>query len=95
MIPFAELKRERDTRGGSSTVREAVRPGAAPRRGWSVLALASAALGAPFGVLNHFQPADSVAFWSPELDAVITGTINTGRVDCRPLLGAVVRALTD
>jgi hypothetical protein len=35
------------------------------------------------------------AFWSPELDAVITGTINTGRVDRRPLLGAVVRALTD
>jgi hypothetical protein len=27
--------------------------------------------------------------------AVITGTINTGRVDRRPLLGAVVRALTD
>ena len=26
---------------------------------------------------------------------VITGTINTGRVDRRPLLGAVVRALTD
>jgi hypothetical protein len=27
--------------------------------------------------------------------AVITGTINTGSVDRRPLLGAVVRALTD
>jgi hypothetical protein len=30
------------------------RPGTAPRRGWSVLALASAALTALFGVLNHF-----------------------------------------
>ena len=30
-------------------------------------------------------------FWSPELDAVITGTVNTGRVDRRPLLGAIVR----
>ena len=41
------------------------RPGTAPRRGWSVLAaaLASAALGALFGVLNHFQPAGSVALW--------------------------------
>jgi hypothetical protein len=27
--------------------------------------------------------------------AVITGTINTERVDRRPLLGAVVRAFTD
>jgi two-component system NarL family sensor kinase len=46
-------------------VREASRPSTAPRRGWSVLALAlaSAALGALFGVLNHFQPAGSVAFW--------------------------------
>jgi hypothetical protein len=32
---------------------------------WSVLALAlaSAALGAVFGVLNHFEPAGSSAFW--------------------------------
>ena len=36
-----------------------------PQGGWSVLslALALAALGALFGVLNHFQPAGSVAFW--------------------------------
>jgi hypothetical protein len=42
-----------------------MRQGTAPGRGWSVLALAlaSAALGALFGVLNHFQPAGSVAFW--------------------------------
>jgi hypothetical protein len=46
-------------------VREASRPSAAPRHGWSVLALAlaSAALTVLFGVLNHFQPAGSVAFW--------------------------------
>jgi hypothetical protein len=42
-----------------------MRQGTAPRRGWSVLglAVASATLGALFGVLNHFQPAGSVAFW--------------------------------
>jgi hypothetical protein len=42
-----------------------MRQGTAPGRGWSVLglAMASAALGALFGVLNHFQPAGSVAFW--------------------------------
>jgi hypothetical protein len=42
-----------------------MRPSTAPGRGWSLLALAlaSAVLGALFGVLNHFQPAGSVAFW--------------------------------
>jgi len=35
------------------------------------------------------------AFWSPELDAIITGTVNTAMVDRRPLLAAVVRALTN
>jgi hypothetical protein len=42
-----------------------MRPCTAPGRGWSLLALAlaSAVLGALFGVLNHFQPAGSVAFW--------------------------------
>jgi hypothetical protein len=66
MIPFDELEaREREHPGGSSRVRESIRQGTAPGRGWSVLALAlaSAALGALFGVLNHFQPAGSVAFW--------------------------------
>jgi D-alanyl-D-alanine carboxypeptidase len=45
-------------------------------------------------VVGHHGVWGAFAFWSPELDAVITGTINTGRVDRRPLLGAVVRALT-
>jgi hypothetical protein len=41
------------------------RPGTAPRPGWSLLAVAVAfaALGALFGVLNRFQPAGSVALW--------------------------------
>jgi D-alanyl-D-alanine carboxypeptidase len=46
-------------------------------------------------VVGHHGVWGAFAFWSPELDAVITGTINTGRVDRRPLLEAVVRALTD
>jgi D-alanyl-D-alanine carboxypeptidase len=46
-------------------------------------------------VIGHHGVWGAFAFWSPELDAVITGTINSGRVDRRPLLGAVVRALTD
>ena len=46
-------------------------------------------------VIGHHGVWGAFAFWSPELDAVITGTVNTGRVDRRPLLGAVVRALTD
>jgi D-alanyl-D-alanine carboxypeptidase len=45
--------------------------------------------------VGHHGVWGAFAFWSPELDAVITGTVNTGRVDRRPLLGAVVRALTD
>jgi D-alanyl-D-alanine carboxypeptidase len=43
--------------------------------------------------IGHHGVWGAFAFWSPELDAVITGTINTGRVDRRPLLEAVVRAL--
>jgi D-alanyl-D-alanine carboxypeptidase len=46
-------------------------------------------------VIGHHGVWGAFAFWSPELDTVITGTINTGRVDRRPLLGAVVRALTN
>jgi D-alanyl-D-alanine carboxypeptidase len=46
-------------------------------------------------VIGHHGVWGAFAFWSPELDAVITGTVNTGKVDRRPLLGAVVRALTD
>jgi hypothetical protein len=46
-------------------------------------------------VIGHHGGWDAFAFWSPELDAVITGTVTTVRVDRRPLLGAVVCALTD
>jgi len=46
-------------------------------------------------LVGHHGVWGAFAFWSPELDAIITGTVNTGRVDRRPLLGAVVRALTD
>jgi D-alanyl-D-alanine carboxypeptidase len=46
-------------------------------------------------VIGHHGVWGAFAFWSPELDAIITGTVNTGKVDRRPLLGAVVRALTD
>lgn len=46
-------------------------------------------------VVGHHGVWGAFAFWSPELDAIITGTVNTGRVDRRPLLGAVMRALTD
>jgi D-alanyl-D-alanine carboxypeptidase len=46
-------------------------------------------------VIGHHGVWGAFAFWSPELDAVITGTVNTGRVDRRPLLGTVVHALTD
>jgi D-alanyl-D-alanine carboxypeptidase len=46
-------------------------------------------------VIGHYGVWGAFAFWSPELDAYITGTINTGRVDRRPLLGAIVRPLTD
>ena len=31
----------------------------------------------------------------PELDAIITGTVNTAKVDRRPLLAAIVQALDD
>jgi D-alanyl-D-alanine carboxypeptidase len=46
-------------------------------------------------LMGHHGVWGAFAFWSPELDAVITGTVNTGRIDRRPLLGAVVRALID
>jgi D-alanyl-D-alanine carboxypeptidase len=46
-------------------------------------------------VIGHHGVWGAFAFWSPELDATITGTVNTAKVDRRPLLDAVVRALTD
>jgi hypothetical protein len=45
--------------------------------------------------MGHHGVWGAFAFWSPELDPLITGTVNTARVDRRPLLGAVVYALTD
>jgi D-alanyl-D-alanine carboxypeptidase len=45
-------------------------------------------------VVGHHGVWGAFAFWSPELDAVITGTVNSGHVDRRPLIGAIVRALT-
>jgi D-alanyl-D-alanine carboxypeptidase len=44
-------------------------------------------------LIGHHGIWGAFAFWSPELDAVITGTVNTGRIDRRPLLAAVVAAL--
>jgi len=46
-------------------------------------------------VIGHHGVLGAFAFWSPELDAIITGTVNTAMVDRRPLLAAVVRALTN
>jgi D-alanyl-D-alanine carboxypeptidase len=46
-------------------------------------------------VVGHHGVWGAFAFWSPELDAIISGTVNTGHVDRRPLLGAVVEALAD
>jgi hypothetical protein len=46
-------------------------------------------------LMGHHGVWGAFAFWSLEPDAVITETVNTARVDRRPLLGAVVRALTD
>jgi hypothetical protein len=45
--------------------------------------------------MGHHGVWAPLKFWSPEPDAVITGTVTTARVDRRPLLGAVVRALSD
>jgi D-alanyl-D-alanine carboxypeptidase len=44
-------------------------------------------------LIGHHGVWGAFAFWSPELDAVITGTVNTGRIDRRPLLAAVAHAL--
>jgi D-alanyl-D-alanine carboxypeptidase len=44
-------------------------------------------------VIGHHGVWGAFAFWYPELDAIITGTVNTAMVDRRPLLAAVVRSL--
>jgi Beta-lactamase len=41
-------------------------------------------------VVGHHGVWGAFAFWSPELDAFITGTVNTGRVDRRPVLDGLV-----
>jgi D-alanyl-D-alanine carboxypeptidase len=43
--------------------------------------------------IGHHGVWGAFAFLIPDLDAVITGTVNTGRVDRRPLLAAVVDAI--
>jgi hypothetical protein len=45
--------------------------------------------------MGHHGVWGAFAFWSLEPDPVITETVNTARLDRRPLLGAVVRTLTD
>ena len=45
-------------------------------------------------VIGHHGVWGAFAFWSPELDAIITGTLNTAKIDRRPLLGAILQALT-
>jgi hypothetical protein len=45
-------------------------------------------------VVGHHGVWGAFAFWSPELDATITGTVNTARIDRRPLIGAIMRAVT-
>jgi D-alanyl-D-alanine carboxypeptidase len=44
-------------------------------------------------LIGHHGVWGAFAFWSPELGALISGTVNTGRIDRRPLLAAVARAL--
>ena len=46
-------------------------------------------------VIGHHGVWGAFAFWSPELDATITGTVNTAKVDRRPLLHEVILAITE
>lgn len=43
--------------------------------------------------VGHHGVWGAFAFWSPEVDAIVTGTVNTARVDRRPLLDAITQAL--
>jgi two-component system, NarL family, sensor kinase len=66
------------------------RPGTAPRHGWSLLgtAVALAALGALFGMLNHFKPAGSVALWFDlviSLALAVPGAILVGYRPANPI----------
>jgi hypothetical protein len=67
-----------------------MRPGSAPRPGWSLLvvAVAFAALGALLGVLNHFQPAGSVALWFDlliSLALAVPGAVLVGYRPANPI----------
>ena len=46
-------------------------------------------------VIGHHGVWGAFAFWCPELETTITGTVNTAKVDRRPLLAAVVETLTN
>jgi hypothetical protein len=46
-------------------------------------------------LIGHHGVWGAFAFWCPELDATITGTVNTAKVDRRPLLRGVILAVTD
>jgi hypothetical protein len=66
------------------------RQGTAPRHGWSLLgaAVALAALGALFGVLNHFKPAGSVALWFDlviSLALAVPGAVLAGYRPANPI----------
>ena len=45
-------------------------------------------------LIGHHGIWGAFAFWAPELEASITGTVSTARIDRRPLLKAVVTALS-
>jgi hypothetical protein len=67
-------------------VRQSTAPTTAPGRGWSVLglAVAFAALGVLFGLLNHFQPAGSVALWFDLVSALALAVPGAVLVGYRP-----------
>jgi D-alanyl-D-alanine carboxypeptidase len=44
-------------------------------------------------LVGHHGFCGAFAFWSPELDVSVTGTVNTAPVDRRPLLDAIVKAM--
>jgi hypothetical protein len=67
-------------------VRQSTAPPTAPGRGWSVLglAVAFAVLGVLFGLLNHFQPAGSVALWFDLVSALALAVPGAVLVGYRP-----------
>jgi hypothetical protein len=101
MLPFATKPASTASRNGSSvdaerrrTTGRAVTDRRGPQRHGSHGRLGRYRFPAA-QVIGHHRVWGAFAFWCPQLDAVITGTVNTDRVDRRPLLGAVVSALID